>query len=109
MSAEVCEILSDHLIASSELCGHLISVAAFGLQVCVCVYVCLSVCLCVSKCVCVCVCVCETEINVERMKLVCGRLHALHARACVDVCGCVCFFACACAYACGCASACVYV
>jgi len=32
VSAEVCEILSDHLIASSELCGHLISVAAFGLQ-----------------------------------------------------------------------------
>ena len=32
MSVEVCEILSDHLIASSELCGHLISVAAFGFQ-----------------------------------------------------------------------------
>jgi hypothetical protein len=32
VSAEVCEMLSDHLIASSELCGHLISVAAFGLQ-----------------------------------------------------------------------------
>lgn len=32
VSAEICEILSDHLIASSELCGRLISVAAFGLQ-----------------------------------------------------------------------------
>ena len=32
VSAEVCEILSDHLIASSELCGRLISVAAFGFQ-----------------------------------------------------------------------------
>ena len=32
VSAEVCEMLSDHLIASSELCGHLIGVTAFGLQ-----------------------------------------------------------------------------
>ena len=57
VSAEVCEILSDHLIASSELCGHLISVAAFGLQVCVCVYICLSVYACLSVCVYVFLCV----------------------------------------------------
>ncbi|EKX42004.1 hypothetical protein GUITHDRAFT_141484 [Guillardia theta CCMP2712] len=32
VSADTCDYLSDHLIASSELCGHLISVTAFGLR-----------------------------------------------------------------------------
>ena len=32
VSNEILDCLSDHLIASSELCGHFISVAAFGLR-----------------------------------------------------------------------------